>query len=184
MPNFSIVLPESYGVVSRDTGVTVDVTKLSPEIIARLALHGLSQKIGDSAAGALDAAGFKGLKFKDLNDDQKAKVTEHAKASMVDTVEALVKGEWTERTAAESVDPIVARIRVLFGAMLREDAKDVYAKSIKPLEGAERGKALDELFAGQDDDFRTAMTAEAKKQLADEAKAKERTKKLTIKIAV
>lgn len=179
--NITITLPESYGIASRDTGVNVALDKLSAEIIAKLALHGLTQKVSDSAASALADAGFEGLRYKDLTEENKAKVGEHAKTAMLATVESLIKGEWSERRAAESVDPTTARVRVLFGALLREDAKDVWA-TVKGLEAAERGKRLDELFATQDDDFRKAMTDEANAQLKAEAKAKERVGKLKVGI--
>lgn len=59
--------------------LTVDINELPPEIVSRLAMHGLSQKAGDSYAGADEGECYD-------------------KASGV--VEDLKKGEWTSRVAA------------------------------------------------------------------------------------
>jgi hypothetical protein len=181
MAKFAIELFNTFGITSRDIGVEVDVTKLSPEIVAKLALHGLTQKVGDSAAGALKEAGFEGRKFKDLSDDEKAKVNKVAKDTMLETIENLYKGEWAERRAGASVDPVTQRIRVLFGALLREQAKDVWA-TIKDLEAADKAAKLDELFAGQDDEIRADIEGNAKAQLEAEAKAKAKLGKVQIKV--
>lgn len=184
MTKFAIELPNTYAVVSRSIGVEAKLDKLSPEIIAKLALHGLTQKIGDSAASALKDAGFEGQKFKDLSEADKVKVNDFAKAAMAATLEALEKGEWSERRAgAGSVDPVVQRIRVLFGALLREQAKDVWA-TVKDLEPKDKAERLDALFATQDEAFQTAMAGDAKEQLEAEAKARAKVAKLTVKIAL
>ena len=181
MTSFNIDLPNDYAVTSRDTFVSVDVAKLTPEIIAKLALHGLTQKVGDSAASAMADAGFKGMKFADLDETQQASVQALAKAAMAATVEALVKGEWTERReGAASVDPVVARVRSLFGAWLRANAKGVWAGNFKSLEADKRGPALDAFLADQDPAFGASFTEAAKDELAAEAKAKAKTAKLTI----
>lgn len=184
MTNVSITLPADYSVESRGVFTTVELGKLSADIIGRLALHGLGQKIGDSAASAMADAGFKGMKFADLDEAQQASVRALAKAAMDATLEALVKGEWTERKAGESVDPVAMRVRSLVGTWLRANAKEVWAKNFKDLEAADRGKAIDVFFAGQDDNTRAAFEAEASAQLKAEAKAKAKAAGLTIKLAV
>lgn len=176
-----ITLPTAHVVTSRDVNVSVDVTALSAEIIAKLALHGLTQKIGDSAASAMADAGFKGQSFADLSDENKAKVRDHAKAAMEGTLDSLIAGEWSERRPGEVVDPLVARIRTVFGAWLRANAAPVWKDNFKTLDVADRGKALDAFLAGQDADFVEAITATAKQELADEAKRAKKLAALTIK---
>jgi hypothetical protein len=85
-----IELPSSHVVTkgprdkSWSASVTADVSALSPEIVARLAIHGLHQKIADAAAGATNEA--------------------EAVAAMQKAVDAVVAGEWTSRVAGAGVD--------------------------------------------------------------------------------
>lgn len=182
MTIYSIDLPTDFVVTSRDVHASVDITKLSPVILAKLALHGLTQKIGDSAASAMADAGFKGLSFVDLDAGQKAKVRDFAANAMQGTIESLVAGEWSERKPGETVEPLVARQRVIFGAWLRANAADVWKAHFKGLDVADRGKALDTFLGEQDDDFQLAIQSEAEDQLAVEAKT---AKKLAgLKVAV
>jgi hypothetical protein len=176
MTKFDIELPADYSVTSRDTFVTVKLADLSPEIIGRLALHGLTQKIADSAAGAVKAAGFD-AKYGDLSADEKAKVNEHAKAAMSGVLEALVKGEWTERRATAGVDPVTKRMRVLFGAILRAQAKDVWA-ALKDAD--DKDERLDTMIAEQDEEFQTSLKADAVAELKAEDAAKAKVAKLGI----
>lgn len=176
----NINLPATHVVTSRDRNVEVDISKLSAEIIARLALHGLTQKVADSAASALADAGFEGLSFKDLADAGKDKVRDAAQAAMVATIEALVKGEWTERKAAAAVDPVVARIRKLLGEVLRGTQAAVWKAKFKDLEAAERATALDAFFAAQDDATQAAFKQQATEELAAEAKQKAKLGKLQL----
>lgn len=181
----SINLPATYSVTSREVGVEVKVTDLSADIIAKLALHGLMQKVGDSAAGAMKDAGFEGRKFADLSDDEKAKVREHAKAAMQSTVDALVKGDWSERrVGGESLSEVERKMLVLFGTFIRETAKEVWTAEFKPLEGAERTEALLAFMRGQGDDFRTALEGQAKDELKREADAKKKLGGLKLAVKV
>lgn len=184
MTEFTITLPATYAVESRGVFTGADIGKLSAEIVGKLALHGLTQKIGDSAASAMADAGFKGMKFADLDDAQKTAVRALAKAAMDGTLAALVAGEWSERVAGESVDPVQGRVRAIVGAWLRENAKDVWVKNFKDLDAKERGPAIDLFFSEQDDDTRAAFESEAKAQLKAETAAKAKVAKLTIKLAV
>lgn len=59
---------------------TFDLSKVSPAILIRLALHGASQKIGDSYAGA-----------KDSGEDPIA----YADAAVQETIKQLYEGRWT-----------------------------------------------------------------------------------------
>lgn len=182
MAKFTIELIDSHVVSSRNVNVAIDISKLSPEIVAKLVLHGLTQKVGDSAASALKDAGFSGTAFKDLTEAEQATVATKAREAMEATRDQIMAGEWTTRVAGgASVDPLTARIRKLFGAVLRAEAKAVWAE-IKDLEYAERGEELDKLFATQDDDYREAMEAAAKAELAAEAKTKAGVSKLQLKI--
>lgn len=181
MANVSITLPGEFAVTSRGTFVNVDLGTLSAEIIARLALHGLNQKVADSAAGAMTDAGFGGLKFDELDDAQRVTVQAKARESMAAVVASLTAGEWTERRAgAASVDPVTARVRVLFAAWLRKNAADVWTANFKGLDAAERGPALDAFLAAQDAATIAKFTKSAKTALASEAEAAADLGKLTL----
>ena len=52
----SITLPASITVTTRGVSVDVPVESLTADLVTKLALHGLMQKISDAAAGALRAA--------------------------------------------------------------------------------------------------------------------------------
>lgn len=179
--NVKIELPATYAIVSRSVGVEADLSKLSAEIIAKLALHGLTQKVADSAAGAMAACGHgksgDGKSFADLTKDEAAKVEAWGKDAMAETLASLVAGNWSERREGSGATPLVARIRVLIGAMLRAEAKDTW-KDIKDADDKEA--QLDAIFDGQDDDFRAAIEAKAEAELEAEAKAKAETGKLAI----
>ncbi len=183
MSNISITLPESHVVSSRDRNVSVDLGKLSGEIIAKLALHGLTQKVADSAASALADAGFEGLSFKDLPDTDKDKVRDAAVAAMNGTIESLIAGEWSERRAAQAVDPVTKRIRAILGEWLRATGKDAWAP-FKALEGDARGEALDKFFAEQDDATQAAVKEQAETELAAEAKQKAKIAKLGLQVKI
>lgn len=70
-----------------ETIVALALSELSPDVVTRLAVHGLAQKIGDSYAGAADEA------------DPLAA----AKAWIAETVDQLKKGDW--RVAAVGGGP-------------------------------------------------------------------------------
>lgn len=183
MPKITIELPAEYAVTSRGSHVNVNVGDLSADIIAKLAMHGLGQKVGDSAAGAIVAAGFAaGTSYKDLNDDEKAKVNAKVTELMQAVVDSLVKGEWSERRAGVAVDPLVGRTLRVFGEWLRANAADVWKANFKPLEAAERAEALQAFFAQQEEATRDTLTKMAADELAAEAKAKAKLAKVAIAI--
>jgi hypothetical protein len=156
-----IDLPESHTVTKgpRDkawtASVTVDLAKLSPEIVARLAVHGLQQKIADAASGAATA--------------------DEANAAMNKAVDAILAGEWTSRTAGEGVSEEVAvgrmvvrkAVKAKFGSKSPEWAK------FTGLEPAEQNAKLDEWLAANAETFAEpiaeALAARAKER-ADKAK--------------
>lgn len=67
--------------------VTVAMADLKPEIVAKLAVHGLSQKLGDSYAGAAKAT-----ESLDMTAD------EYAKNQVEAVFKQLTEGEWSTRT--------------------------------------------------------------------------------------
>lgn len=180
----TIELPNTYAVTSRGVGVEVNVENLKPEIIALLALHGLGQKIGDSAASALADAGFAGMKYGELSDNDKAKVQEAAKAAMDQTRVSLEAGQWAERRAASGMSELEQESATVFGAFLRENHKDVWAKTFKDMEAKDRPAALAKLLADQPEEFRASVEAMAKDAIAERAAKKAKIASLSVKLAI
>lgn len=116
--NTNITLPSRHDVSSREVSVAVDVTKLSADIIAKLALHGLTQKIADAASGAAgDAcaqhfgAGWKEIAKADraawlATDGGKASVAEFTRSAMESALETLLAGDWSARGEGGGTAPV------------------------------------------------------------------------------
>lgn len=135
--------------------VTVDETKLSADIMTKLALHGLHQKIADSAAGA--------------------KTEAEAIAAMNKTVDSLMKGEWATRTASEGVDEQTRVTRSIMrrSAKAKFGSKSPQWATFTGLDEAAQNAKLDEWFAANAEALQPAVDAEIKRRAAE---AKERAK--------
>lgn len=159
MTKFAIETPETYSVSKgpRDKSwqatCTIDVGKLSAEIMAKLAMHGLHQKIADAAAGSTTQA--------------------EAEASMQKAADALLAGEWSSRVAGDgaSAETLVARSVVRSAVKAKFGAKSPEWAKFTGLSDAEQAAKLDEWFAANADAFQPAVDAEIKRR-ADAAKAK------------
>lgn len=121
MNTFNITLPTSFDVASRGMSVTVDLSKLSPEIVAKLVLHGLTQKVADAAAGAGKVAG-------DGADAEKVALT--GKALMQKVVDNLVAGNWGIERGQNAAEPAINRfIRDVVRAALSDASRKAYKES-------------------------------------------------------
>lgn len=106
MKTFNVELPETFTVTAQKGEASVDfvTAKLTDEIVGKLILHGLKQKIADAAASAKKASEA---------DDETRSVVEIAEDLMAKVVTNLERGEWgTERTGAtgDPLDPYRARV--------------------------------------------------------------------------
>lgn len=142
--DIQISLPAAWDIESRGRTLTVDMAKLSADIIAKLVTHGLTQKIADNAASAGTIAGenFFGKMKSQVpradwdsyakGDKGKAAAGEIALAAMTTALEALYAGQWSNRgtgtTARASVDPVLA--------LALSTAKGVLTAHFKKLTGA------------------------------------------------
>lgn len=156
-----IELPESHTVTKgpRDkswvAGVTVTLGDLSPEIVARLAVHGLHQKIADAASGAETEA--------------------EALASMQKAVDGLLAGEWTQRTGGGGVDEVttVRRQIVRSAVKAKFGAKSPEWTEFTGRSDADQNAKLDEIFAENEAAFTPAVEARMAERKAErERKAK------------
>lgn len=91
-------LPATHEVSSRGKTVTVDMSKLDADMIAKLALHGLTQKVADAAAGAKKAAG------EDASDET---IADTGYQLMDAVAKRLESGDWgAERGGGAASDPL------------------------------------------------------------------------------
>lgn len=98
MATFSITIPDEIGFTRQATAFVFDATKLTDAIAAALLVHGIVQKVGDSAAGTTPG--------------------NEARTAMADTAESLFAGIWSTRGAGTSVDPIVRHVRNVMRALM------------------------------------------------------------------
>jgi hypothetical protein len=147
--NINIEIRDEFAFQRSGVTMTVDMTALSADMIAELVYHGLTQKVGDAAAG--------------LADDEKA-----AREKMHAVLDRLLDGEWTGRRASANDEHGAYRtfIRNIIRAAIK--ASPAKAKEYKAAE--DRNAYLDAIFDAQSDDKRDAIIARAK-HLAKEMKA-------------
>lgn len=128
----SITLPASITVTTRGVSVDVPVDKLSADLVAKLALHGLVQKISDAAAGALRAALPKVLEDATLDQakawgkENAAAVDATAKGLMQKAVDAIAAGTWSTRAAGtgnSKADELTTIMRDIMRAQVKANPK-------------------------------------------------------------
>jgi len=124
--------------------VAVDTSKLSADIVAKLAIHGLHQKIADAASGA--------------------KTEAEAQAAMEKALDALLEGNWTSRSAGEGVSELVRVQRSIMRKALKEalGAKSEAWAKFTGLSDAEQNEKLDANYAKNEKALSPAVEAEMK----------------------
>lgn len=166
---YTINLPDTLEVTSREQTVTLALDKLPEGLIAKAVLHGLTQKISDAAAGAKRVA--------EESDDM---TLEEATVSlMTAVVETLEGGSWgRERGAGSGISARDRMARKIVGAWFR----GAYGKGTPErakyddADGAGRYAIIDKIWADNADAFGPAV---------DEAIAEEAAKKAALaKISV
>ena len=168
--NVTITLPAEL-VVERNGARCIIATETLPDhIIARLVEHGLSQKVGDAAAGSNGT----GKKWADLTDAERAGVTDVARTAMQAVADNLAAGKWgAERSGASKVDAITAAIRTLLmpkikAKVIATNGDDAWTS----LDAAARAYLADDAWNRQDE-----KTKEAIRKLAEEEVARQNAAK-------
>lgn len=168
--NVTIELPDTHTVTSRDLSVTIDLAKLSPELIARAVLHGLTQKIADAAAGAAKIAGPDG------------DVAATGQALMQKVVDQLEAGEWgRQRSAGDGRGAHWRYVRAIVRDALTGDNAAGY-KAIASDDQAARGAYLDGLFDSLSEDKQALIEAAAKEAHAEDVARKAKLSSLKVAI--
>lgn len=128
----SITLPASITVTTRGVSVDVSIASLSADLVAKLALHGLVQKISDAAAGALRVALPKSMEESTLAEakawgkENAATVDETAKGLMQKAVDAIIAGTWSTRAVGSGVskaDELTVIMRDIMRAQVKANPK-------------------------------------------------------------
>jgi hypothetical protein len=139
--------------------MTLSTTGLTSEIVARLVIHGLAQKVGDSAAG---------------------KDGQPALDAMNATFDSLVAGDWGRSRGGDGVSEFVrvARQIVRNAFKAKHGAKSAQWAEFTGLEDDEQNDRLDAMFAKNEAALRPAVEAEIARR-AEERKRKDALAKKT-----
>lgn len=160
MRTLKIELPASFDIAARGKSVTVTLDKLTDDIIGKLVLHGLTQKVADAAASAKKVAEESGGDAADIG-----------KGMMQAVVEALEAGNWGTRVAGSPVSDEVKVRRSIVRKLFGQKADDAAKAAFKAMDAAAQAAHLDALFDKQNDARKAAIMAD----VANEIKlAKER----------
>lgn len=127
----------------------IDIAKLSPEIIARLAMHGLHQKIADAASAS--------------------KTLDEASAAMAKAMDGLLAGGWTQRASGGGVDEFTRVARMIVRKAFKDaNGPDSEAReAFMALDTGEQDEKLDEWFTANEDAFREPVEAEVAARKAE-----------------
>lgn len=144
--------------------VTVDLSTLTTEMVERLAIHGLQQKVADAASGATTA--------------------DEANASMSKARDAILAGEWTQRTGGGGVDEETAVARSIVKASLKANwgAKSEKWAEFTGLSDTEQAERLDTVRADNAELFQPAIDAKLADRARERADKAALSKKVTINI--
>lgn len=131
------VLPEDVGgekgtvqfILGNGTKASLSLKELTPEMVERLAIHGLSQKGGDAASGMSKARDFAGA----LN-------------AIATTLDNLRNGLWSSRTGGGTSDLVLA-IAKLKGVSEEEAAAAVFKATEEQLKDLRKHPAVKEAIA-------------------------------------
>lgn len=113
--------------------ITVDIGRLPDHILMELVLHGITQKVGDAAAGKSDTP-------------------EMAQAAMTAVLNRLYAGEWTGRSAGNPGEPSINRF---IRAAMR--TVPVIRTSLKTVPAEDRDDWLMTTFAAQKEAMQTTI---------------------------
>ena len=180
----TINLPETLDVTSRDIKATLDVSKLSPAMLSRAVLHGLTQRIADGAAGSAGRAALAAFDADGVDKPSKELVKkwtmdaanllviqQQAENDMLKVVNTLYAGTWAQATHAAKRSPV----EELAYSMAYADLKQyltAHVGNAKALTG--KGKPEQRvLVAKWCEQVETDYTAQAQEQLDRRAEAED-----------
>ena len=151
MTKHTITLEGAYSVTKgpRDKSwpaacATIDLGALSGDIVTRLALHGLHQKIADAASTA--------------------KTADEAIGAMEKAMDAILAGDWTSRVAGSGVDEFTRVMRIVVRSVAKAKFTAADAAKFKAMTDEEQMEKLDAIFAANDAALRPAVEGEMERR--------------------
>lgn len=164
MKKFSIELNDTVVSMRNGASVTVDASKLSPEMVAELLSYGIGQKVRDSASQASTVA-------KDTDGDVKA----IAQGLMDDCIAAIYAGEWSRRGEGSGADPRTLVVRSIVRKAIKEKlgSKSADWAKFTGLSDSDQLAKLDETYESNKAIFDPAVDEEIARR---EKLAKEKSK--------
>lgn len=145
-----------HNVTRNGQTVSIDISKLSPEILDQLIRHGLTQKIGDAAAGSAKIAQETGMPQGDV-----------ALSLMQKVAESLLAGDWgVKRGESAGVSEETQVQRIVMRAALKEvwGAKSEKWKVFTGETDAKQAEILDALWTKNSEKLMPRFAAEMKKR--------------------
>ncbi len=160
----TIELPDTHEVHRSGTQAVVDLATLPKQIVANLVLHGLTQKVGDAAAGAVSTTFGEG--WADQAADVKAAFkTEHAddirktaQGDMEAVVKQLTEGVWGVSRAGTGMSPVEREMI----SIIRPQAKASDAERYKNADEGERVAMCQKYIGKLSDEQRDTLERHAK----------------------
>jgi len=159
-------------VTSRERSLDVDLAKLSPAMLANLFSYGISQKIGDAASAAAQAAGelHFGSAKAEVNkadwaawaetDRAKEQIADQALLMMQKAVDALYRGDWQIRIAngtSQPTDPVQKLAHDMAKAVLLATFKNA-TKKVKLADIAAAHEKIGEFFVTKGEGDKAKVT--------------------------
>lgn len=180
--NITFETVDTFTATSRGVSVDIDVTKLTPAIIANLFAYGLTQKLADAASGAVkDAAEGANVAVDDkaamkewsMSEAGRTAIVESTATMMTKAADALVKGEWSMRGEGSSVSTEVRIGRSLMRGMMKAKADSKAWAVFTGLTDAAQNEKIDANIAANADAMAVKVAAEiARLEALRAAKAK------------
>lgn len=138
----TINLPETFTINRSDVEVEVDMSTLPQGIVAQLVTHGLTQKVGDAAAGALKTTyeAKTGNKWDELTTEEKAAwkadnaedVRETARGDMTKVMEQLAAGEWGVTRGGEGLSALDRKMVSMVRPQVKASDEKAYKNADEP----------------------------------------------------
>ena len=189
----TLTLDDELSFTRAGVDMSVDMTQLPKEIVEQLVYHGLPQKVGDAAAGAVRTA-YDQMKANDapewsaLDKDAKAKfasanesdIQAIAKANMNGVLSRLMAGDWGAVRAGNGATTLDRKMVSIIRPAVKKADPDWYAKA----EETERFERCVHAIGELSDSQRAELRAEAEFLIKRDAEDKARTQGLDLKIKV
>lgn len=168
--DIQISLPANFVLSARNVEVTVETSKLTPEILSLLVAHGIKQKVVDAASGAValavrDKFGDKAkpASHKEwlTTKEATAAIVAYTESLMLKAADGLHSGEWSQRGSGPVDETTTVQRIVAKAAMKAKLGGESEAwKDFLALPASDANERLDAVWAKNADRLADAFDAE------------------------